>query len=351
MPKLRGLYVLDSDAYDMVFGPDERRDIEQHVEMVAPPQMSQSLAARPDLLRDVEVLFSGWGAPVVDDAFLDRAPKLAAIFYAAGAVGCWMTHAVWDRGVLVTSAYAANAIPVAEYTLSTILFSLKHGWQLARATQAQRVFPRRDDAPGCYDSKVGLISLGAIGRAVLKLLKAFDLQVLVYDPFLTQAGAERLGVQKVALDTLFRESDVVSVHAPDLQETEGLVTGAMFSSMRHGATFINTARGQVVREPEMIDVLKRRPDLQAVLDVTAPEPPPPDSPLYTLPNVMLTPHIAGSVGKECRRMGRYMVEELERYVAGAALLWTITPEIAAVSSHRPAAVRRDPEPVLADTHP
>src|SRR4051794_12355286 len=157
MAKLRGLYVLDTDAYEMIFGPDERRDIERHVDIVAPPQTRQSLAARPELLRDVEVLFSGWGAPLADEAPLDRAPKLEAVFYAAGAVGYWMTEAVWRRGIVVTSAYAANAIPVAEYTLSTILFSLKHGWQLTRATQTKRTFPRRDDAPGCYDSTVGLI--------------------------------------------------------------------------------------------------------------------------------------------------------------------------------------------------
>jgi phosphoglycerate dehydrogenase-like enzyme len=347
MPKLRGLYALDTDAYEMIYGPDERREIERHVEMVARPQTRQSLAARPELLRDVEVLFSGWGAPVADEAFLDCAPRLEAIFYASGAVGCWMSEAVWHRGVLVTSAYAANAIPVAEYTLSTILFSLKHGWQLARATREQRTFPRRDDAPGCYQSTVGLISLGAIGRAVLKLLRPFDLRVLAYDPLLTDAEAERLGVRNVPLDVLFRESDVISVHSPDLPETEGLISGAMLCSMRQGGTFINTARGQVVREPEMIDVLTRRPDLQAVLDVTCPEPPQPDSPLYTLPNVLLTPHIAGSVGNECRRMGRYMVEELERYVAGEPLLWTITPEIAAASSHRPATPRQNPAEVPA----
>jgi phosphoglycerate dehydrogenase-like enzyme len=340
MAKLRGLYVLDTDAYEMIYGPEERRDIERHVDMVAPPQTRQSLQADPELLRDVEVLFSGWGAPVVDSAFLDHAPKLEAVFYAAGAVGCWMTEAVWHRGVTVSSAYAANAIPVAEYTLSTILFSLKHGWQLARATQARRTFPRRDDAPGCYGSTVGLISLGAIGRTVLRLLRPFELNVLAFDPFISDAEAEGLGVRLVALDVLFRESDVVSVHAPELPETEGMVTGSLLSSMRTGATFINTARGQVVREPEMIEVLTRRPDLQAVLDVTWPEPPRPDSPLYSLPNVVLTPHIAGSVGRECRRMGRYMVDELQRYVAGEPLRWTITPEVAAMSSHRPAVTPR-----------
>jgi phosphoglycerate dehydrogenase-like enzyme len=100
--------------------------------------------------------------------------------------------------------------------------------------------------------------------------------------------------------------------------------------MKPGATFINTARGAVVREQEMIAVLQQRPDLFAVLDVTYPEPPEPDSPLYTLPNVVLTPHIAGAMGVECNRMGRYMVEELKRYLRGDSLEWGITREMARV---------------------
>src|SRR5205823_690272 len=126
----------------------------------------------------------------------------------------------------------------------------------------------------------------------------------------------------------------VSLHTPHLPETEGMITGRHLDSMKRGATFINTARGQVVREGEMIEVLSRRPDLQAVLDVTAPEPPAADSPLYTLENVVLTPHIAGSLGEECRRMGRYMVDELRRYLAGEPLKWQVTPQTAAHSSHR-----------------
>lgn len=337
MRKLRGLFVLDPEAFDMIYGPEERAAIAAHVDVLAPPQTRDSLARRPDLRREVDVLFSGWGAPLVDEAFLDGAPNLKAVFYGAGAVGYWMTEAVWDRGIVVSSGYAANAVPVAEYTLSTILFSLKHGWQLVRTTRETRTFPRRDDAPGCYGTTVGLISLGMIGRTVLRMLQPFDMKVIAYDPFVSDAEAARLNVRRVSLEALFRESDVVSVHTPDLQETEGLITGSLLSSMKPGATFINTARGQVVRERELIDVLSRRPDLQAVLDVTWPEPPRANSPLYELGNVVLTPHIAGSVGNECRRMGRYMVEELERFVRGEPLKWAITPELAARSSHRPIA--------------
>lgn len=335
MAKLRGLYLLDDEAFPMIYGADEQRDIAQSVEFVGPRQTRASISSHLDLLHDVEVLFSGWGCVIIDEAFLNAAPRLKAIFYGAGSVSSWMTDAVWERGVLVSSAYAANAVPVAEYTMATIVLALKQAWSLARQTRQQQTFVPRDDAPGCYGSTVGLVSLGMIGRTVLKMLQPFDLHITAYDPFLSESDMARLGVTKVSLEDLFRHSHVVSVHTPDLPETEGLITGAMIESMKPGATFINTARGQVVREAEMVSVLTQRPDLQAVLDVTWPEPPPAGSPLYTLENVFLTPHIAGSVGRECRRMGRYMVEELERYLAGQPLKWMISPEVAMRSSHRP----------------
>jgi phosphoglycerate dehydrogenase-like enzyme len=303
--------------------------------MVAPQQTVASLARHLHLLKEVQVIFSGWGCPVVDDGFLQAAPNLNAIFYGAGAVGYWMTPDVWSRGILVTSAYAANAVPVAEYTLAVILFSLKHGWSLMRQTRERRMFPGRDGAPGCYGTTVGLVSLGVTARTLVQLLRPYDLRVLAYDPFVTQADTEQLGVDLVPLDELFTRSDVVSVHAPLLNETEGMITGRHIASMKEAATFVNTARGEIVREDELIAELRRRPDLQAVLDVAAIEPPAPASLLYTLPNVVLTPHIAGSVGNECRRMGRYMVEELDRYLAGKPLKWPVTPELAAMSSHRP----------------
>jgi phosphoglycerate dehydrogenase-like enzyme len=156
----------------------------------------------------------------------------------------------------------------------------------------------------------------------------FDLRRMVFCPFLVEEEAARLNVERCTLDELFASADVVSIHTPEFQETRGLVTGRHIASMKHGATLINTARGAIVREEEMIEVLRQRRDLTAVLDVTDPEPPSSDSPLLTLPNVVLTPHIAGSLGPECRRLGRYMIEELERFVTGEPLKWQITAEAA-----------------------
>jgi len=335
--RLQGLYILDTDAFDLIYGPAERAEVARLIDVIAPQQTRFSILQNPHLLERADVILSGWGAPILTDHFLNHAPRLKGFFYGGGALGSVISPAVWDRGLTLTSAIAANSIPVAEYTLANILFSLKHGWRLARQTRELRTFVDRNTAPGCYGSTVGLISIGATARALLKLLAPFDVRVLGYDPFLTAAEAVELGVELVSLEELFRRSDVVSLHTPHLPETEGLVTRALLESMKFGATFINTARAEIVEQDEMIEMAARRSDLQFVLDVTDPEPPAPDSPLYTLPNVVLTPHIAGSVGAECRRMGRAVVEELERFVAGKPVRFAVSREDAANTSHRPVA--------------
>jgi phosphoglycerate dehydrogenase-like enzyme len=331
MQRLRGLYILDKESFDLIYGADEQRDIAVFVDILAPAQTKDSIRANPALLADVEIIFSGWGAPLMDGRFLAAAPNLCAVFYGAGSVRTFVTDTFWERNIILTTAATANALPVSEYTLAAILFSLKHGWQYAMQVKRDGRFPAKTIAPGVYESTVGLVSLGLIGRLVRERLRPFDLRVLAYDPYVKPEYARELDVQLLPLAELFRRSDVVSLHTPLLEETEGMITGAHFSLMKPGATFINTARGAIVNEKEMIEVLKQRPDLHAVLDVTHPEPPEPGSPLYTLPNVILTPHIAGSMNGECHRMGRYMVEDLRRFVDGKPLRWQVTRE---ANTHR-----------------
>jgi phosphoglycerate dehydrogenase-like enzyme len=296
------------DIAEEVYGPRER-------------SAAARLASITGDVGEAEVVLASWGCPVMDAAFLETAPRLRLALYAAGSVRGFVTDALWERGIRVSSAYALNAVFVAEYTLAAILFSLKHGWRLMREPSGSR-----SQIPGAFDATVGLVSLGAVGRLVRKMLKPHQIEVVAYDPFVTADEMRRLGVRRMDLAELFRISDVVSLHMPLLPETRGMVTGALIESMRPGATLINTARGAIVREAELVAVLGRRPDLQAVLDVTDPEPPLPGSLLLRLPNVVLTPHIAGAIGPERRRLGRAMVEELRRYVRGQPLRWELTRE-------------------------
>jgi phosphoglycerate dehydrogenase-like enzyme len=335
MNKIPGIFVLRTRTFPDIYGPDEMRDIQKHVDLVAPQQTADSIRAHPELLAPVEAIFSGWGCPKLDENLLNAAPRLRAVFYGAGSLQSVVTDTLWNRGIVITSAWAANAVPVSEYTMAMITLALKQVLPAIRRLRKERKSSYQPYA-GAYGSVVGLISLGMIGKMVRERLRSLDVKVLAYDPMMTPEQAKSLDVEPVSLEDLFRRADVVSLHTPLLDETRGMITGAHFALLKPGATFINTARGGVVRGDEMIAVARRRPDLQFVLDVTDPtEPPPPDSPLYDLENVFLTPHIAGCVGSECHRMGRCMVEELERYVADQPLKWAITPALAATSSHRP----------------
>jgi phosphoglycerate dehydrogenase-like enzyme len=282
--------------------------------------------AHAQSLAEVEVIFSGWGAPRMDEDFLRHVPRLQAVFYAGGSIRYFVTEAFWRRGIRLTTAQAINAIPVAEYTVAALSLGLKRFWHYARVTRETRDFPESRPMAGAFGTTVGLVSYGTIARLVRQKLKQLELEVMVHDPFLSDTEAAREQVRKVGLDELFASADAVSVHTPHLASTAGLIKGRHFEQMKPGSVFLNTARGEVVNEPEMIAVLQRRPDLQAVLDVTAPEPPVPGSLLYSLPNVVLTPHIAGSVGRECLRMGHAMVDEFERYQAGQPLNWEITAD-------------------------
>jgi len=283
-------------------------------------------------LAEVEVLFSSWGMPVMDTELLDSLPKLRAIFYAAGSVRSFATDAMWQRGIRLTAAAAQNAIPVAEYATAALILGLKHFWHYPRGLHGARSTQlEKPDAPTPYRSTIGLISYGKIARLVRERLRSYQVNVAVYDPFLSTEEAQGEAVRKIdTLDELFATSDAISLHAPHLPETEGMLQARHFEAMRPGAFFLNTARGQLIDEPAMIDVFRRRPDLTAVLDVTAPEPPLPDSPLFTLPNIILTPHLAGSVGPECQRMGDAMIDEFLRYRAGEPLYWELNAAQAAL---------------------
>ncbi len=279
----------------------------------------------PQITRDVDIIFSTWGMPWMDAAFLSAFPRLRVVFYAAGAVKFFVTDESYERGIIVCSAAAANAIPVAEYTISAILMSLKNFWNFSRETRRDRTWTRSlDSVFGAYHSVVGLISLGAVARSVVEKLSQFDLDIIAYDPFVPPSIAQKLGVKLVSLEDLFRLSDVVSLHSPWIPETENLINERLLRLMKHRATFINTSRGAIINEQDLCRVLKDRADLTAILDVTWPEPPSKDSPLYELENIIFTPHIAGSLGNEISRMGDWMIDEAERYLNKIPLRHQVT---------------------------
>ncbi len=280
----------------------------------------EALLTDPGLGHGVECIFSTWGMPSFTEEEIARClPDLKAVFYAAGSVQKF-ARAFLNRGIKVISAWGANAVPVAEYTLAQILLANKGFFQSAAMStspegrnSAKEYFSAM---PGNYRCKVGIIGAGMLGKMVIRLLNQFDPEILVCDPFLPEATAKELGVKLVTLEELFAQCQTVSNHVANLPATVGMLKGKHFAAMPQGATFINTGRGAQVVEDELLAVLQERPDLTAQLDVTFPDPPVENSPFYTLPNVFLTPHIAGSSGNEVERMAVYMRDEFYRYKAG-----------------------------------
>ncbi len=275
---------------------------------------------------DTEYIFSTWGMPCfTEDEISQLFPSLKCVFYAAGSVQNF-ARPFLNCGVRVFSAWAANAVPVAEYTVAQIILAMKGFFVSSRLAKSDREESKRafSQYPGVYGEKVGIIGAGMIGKLVIRQLTHLGLECLVFDPFLSDNDAVSLGVVKCGLETLFRDSFVVSNHLANNEQTKGILTGRLFSLMRRNAVFINTGRRAQVAEDEFVSVLEQRPDITALLDVTYPEPPVPGHRFYSLDNCILTPHIAGSSGNEVRRMARFMAEEYGRFTRSEPCLYEIT---------------------------
>ncbi len=276
---------------------------------------------------DADYLFSTWGMPAFSpDEIRASFPHLRAVFYGAGSVKGF-AESFLDCGVRIFSAWGANAVPVAEYTVAQIILANKGFFPAARAASTgdrANALAAFRAAPGNYGCSVGLIGAGMIGSLVAEMLKAYHLHVKVYDPFLTPERAANLGVELCPLDELFATCQTISNHLANVPATVGMLNYALFSRMGEHATFINTGRGAQVVEADLARALTEHPGRTALLDVTDPEPPAADSPLYTLPNVLLTPHIAGSAGDEVTRMGEYMLDEFRLFAADALLRYEVT---------------------------
>lgn len=258
-----------------------------------------------------EILITSWGCPPVDELTLAAAPNLKAIIHAAGTVKHIVTEASWRRGIVVSSSAAANATPVAEYTVAMIVLANK------RAFTTEWGNRREDPNVGSYRTVVGLVGASFVGREVIRLLASFDMDVVLSDPTLDDAAAHRLGVKLVELDELVATSDVVSIHAPNIPATHHLIDDRRLAMMKDGATLINTARGILV-DTEALAKHAGDGRIHAILDVTEPEPLPDDHRLRSMPNVTITPHIAGAMGNELRRLGTHAVDEVERFVGGVS---------------------------------
>ncbi|MFE7117145.1 hydroxyacid dehydrogenase [Streptomyces sp. NPDC057654] len=315
---------MGADEAEAVLPPELRARLARLTELHPEPLTGplDGPAARTVLAR-TDLLVTGWGCPALTADVLAHAPRLQAVLHAAGSVKDLVGDALWDRGIVVSSAADANAGPVADFTLAAVVLAAKKALPTAAAYPAG--WPAFRDRQGADARTIGVIGASRVGRLVLARLRDSGRghRLLLHDPYVREDDAARLGAEPVGLDELCRASSIVTVHAPELPETVRMLDARRLALIPDGGTVVNTARGALVDT----DALTREcvaGRLDAFLDVTDPEPLPAGHPLLALPHVLVTPHIAGAQGSEARRLGAYAVEEAARHLRGEPLLGRVT---------------------------
>lgn len=319
----------DKDKFNLVFSQDVINELEKRGELSCELINRENLEKHKDFLSECEAVFSTWGMlQLSEDEIKKYMPGLRCVFYAAGSVQGF-AQPFLKCGVKVFSAFAANAVPVIEYTVSQILLASKGFYQGSKRYRI--AFPsavaHTQKCKGNFGIKVGLIGLGTIGSGVAEKLKDYDIEVLAYDPFCSEEKAEALGVRLTDLETIFGECLVVSNHLANKKELKNIFTDKYFRLMQRHSTFINTGRGDQVDEWALAKNLILHPSRTAVLDVLKREKNPHINPLFWCPNAIITPHIAGSIGNETHRMAYYMTDEFDRFFSGAETKYEITEEM------------------------
>ena len=271
-----------------------------------------------NFIKDSNLIITAWGSPKIDDEMIQLCPNLRGIIHAGGGIKGLLSAEFIKRGLFISSANGALADGVAESTVAMAVAACKGMFSLPNDIRNGLWDENRSKIKDFYDIKVGIVSVGDIGRRVIKLLKGYEVDILAYDPFVSAEEMAKLGAKKCEFEYLLAESDVISIHTPDIPATDNMFNHENLHLIKDGAVVINTARANVIDDDAFIEELSKN-RFMAVLDVTRAAPNDKNHPYRKLPNVVLFPHIAGAVSNGCRRMGKFAVEEAERLYQGEAL--------------------------------
>ncbi len=289
-----------------------------------------SAAALAERLRGIDGLIVCHGAPTLTDTVLANADNLKIIGELEGDrfASRIDLEAAWQRDIRVVDTTNGSSYPVAEWALGLILVSLRNAGSLFRsmiAGETSRAQAEVRKGRGLLEGKrVGLIGGGHMGRRLIKLLRPFDGEIWVHDPYLPREMAEALGFLQTSLDNVLSQCDVVVCLAPLTPKTRGMLGEREFGLLRPGTVFVNVSRGPIVDSAALIARLKQG-DIIAGLDVFDPEPVPPDSEILQLPNVFVTPHVGWYSGDPHPHFFELMVDEFDRFFAGHETWFDLTP--------------------------
>ncbi len=278
------------------------------------------------LLNGADACITSWEVASLDAEIMATADSLKAVVHMGGSVKRLVSDELFEKGVKVFGASPVLAETVAETALGFMIMGMKKGWEIAAVVKEGGwrdcdCWPPRE----LRGKTVGIVGASQVGRHVIKLLKLFNVTILVYDPFLSKDDEKLLNVKSVGLSELAAESDVISLHAPVNDNTKQMLNSDIFKVMKDNTLIVNTARGALIDEPALIKELSSG-RFNAVLDVSDPEPPALDSPLRKLANVTLFPHFAGCI-EDCSDMSLRAAEELRRFFSGEEALYEITREM------------------------
>ena len=331
----RTLLVMAPATFDQLFGAPELARLRELSTVTEPVHVASFDDVPPAVLAEVEVLITGWGCAEIPEPVLAAAPRLRLVLHAAGSARGLLPAGGYERGIQVATAAEANAIPVAEYTLAAIVLAGKRALPLA---QLGRTSPTGWGASfsartlSNHGRTIGIVGFSKIGRRVLDLLRVLQTgPVLVADPLADRAEVARAGGELLPLAEVLARAEILSLHAPLLPSTQGMIGAAELALLPDGATLINTARGPIVDHDALLTECTTG-RLDAILDVTDPEPLPAGHPLLDLPNVTVTPHLAGSLGSETRRLSAFVLDALAAHLQARPLPGALTAETIGVSA-------------------
>ena len=278
---------------------------------------------------DYDGLVTCWGSPLITEEVLDAARKLKVIAHSAGSVKGIIKENVLERGIKVSSASIAMAPAVAEFSLILTFLGLRpvHEYDYGMRRAGRQWDSQEKFGVGweIASSRIGVVGAGMVGRIFIGMARALGADVCVYDPYLADEAAADLGATKLALAELFETCPIVVIHAPTTPETHHMIGAKELALMPDNGYLVCTARSWVVDQDALLAELQSG-RIRAALDVFDEEPMALDHPFRALPNVLLTPHIAGATMQTRIRQGECAVRDLTNAFAGQPLAHEVTLE-------------------------
>lgn len=320
--------IMDPGTRDMVINQKTIDRLSKIGEVVI-NQGGNNVGSVKPLLQDATVCVTSWGSTPLDEELLAVCPDLKILIHAAGSVKPVVSDALWAKGVRVASSAPMLSMGVSETALGFTISASKNFYNLNANLHNGLWAEGKEDIRELYELTIGVISGGWAGRHYIELLQPFNVDILLYDPFVSEETAASWGCRKASFEEILEKSDIISIHAPSIPETYHMFNAETLAKMKKDAILINTARGSLIDEEALYNHMKAGNLKYACLDVFDPEPPTADHPLRTLPNCIMTPHLAGLAANGLKKIGQHVCEELERFLAGEKLLAEVTQEMLA----------------------